>query len=120
MICIDYLTKILVGLVASVYLFGVLWFPSSTYTLFYVICVLGLLFRFCFTISAALSFWKIAVTMSFYLAVIGDQLNNLQEGNGFIDFFVGAFSNIVVVILLVVIFSDLLRYGYLKWEFKST
>lgn len=86
MICIDYLTKILVGLVASVYLFGVLWFPSSTYTLFYVICVLGLLFRFCFTISAALSFWKIAVTMSFYLAVIGDQLNNLQEGNGFIDF----------------------------------
>lgn len=111
---LERLTKGLVGIVFFISVFGFLWF-SAFYTAFDVICILGLLFRFFFSIKGNTSLWKIILTMCFYLKVIYGQVHSsLFVSANLLEFLLNVSSDILIITVLIVIFSDLLRYRYLK------
>lgn len=111
---LERLIKGLLSVVFCMYLFGILWYPNSKYAALYLICIIGLSFRFCFSIKGDTSFWKIIIVVCFYSLFILDQISNLLKGDGSLWLLINSPSSVVVVALLIAMLSDVLRYRYLK------
>ena len=66
--------KVVLGLIAFIYLFGIFWYPSIKCATLDIIFILGLCFRFSFVINNELPKWKIITSLFFYIVVFFDQV----------------------------------------------
>lgn len=109
----DRFVKVVVGLVAFIYLFGIFWYPSIKYAAIDILLILGLCFRFSFVINDELPKWKIFTSCFFYIAVLLDQAFDIVLANGSLDKILTSSSVIIILPLISASFLDV-------WQFRKT
>ena len=99
------------GLIVSIYLFGVFWYPDITLAaLLDIFLILGLCFRFSFAITDELPKWKIFVSLFFYVAVFLDQLSNAIFSTKSLSEVLNSSSGILLFALVSIFLLDTFQF----------
>jgi hypothetical protein len=109
----DRFVKVVVGLVAFIYLFGIFWYPGIKYAVIDIVLILGLCFRFTFVINDELPKWKIFTSCFFYIAVLIDQVSDVVLASGSPAKIFTSSSIILIFALTSAFFLDV-------WQFRKT
>jgi len=109
----DHFVKVVVGLVAFIYLFGIFWYPSIKYAVIDIVLILGLCFRFSFVINNELPKWKIFTSCFFYITVMFDQVFDVVLASGSPAKILTSSSIILIFPLMSAFFLDI-------WQFRKT
>jgi len=106
----DGLVKILVSLVAFIYLFGVFWYPYTIYVIIYIILILGLFFRLFLNVNKGLPKWKLITVLFTYVAAMLDQVHGVFLVSGSISNVFTSGSVILISALTSAFILDLVQY----------